>query len=64
MESIRREILQSFWKIHVLHHTAEGPVYGQWMLHELREHGYDVIPANPVPDAGSAGEAGVASKRA
>jgi len=34
MESIRREILQSFWKIHVLHHAAEGHVYGQWKLHE------------------------------
>lgn len=39
MEAIRREILQSFWKIHVVHHAAEGPVYGQWMLKALAEHG-------------------------
>ena len=49
MEDIRREILQSFWKIHVLHHAAEGPVYGQWMLHELREHGYEVSPGTLFP---------------
>jgi len=49
MESIRREIFQSFWKIHVLHHAAAGPVYGQWMLHELREHGYEVSPGTLFP---------------
>jgi len=49
MESIRREILSSFWKIHVLHHAAEGPVYGQWMLQELRGHGYEVSPGTLFP---------------
>jgi len=49
MESVQREILQSFWKIHVLHHAAEGPVYGQWMLKELREHGYEVSPGTLFP---------------
>jgi len=49
MEAVRREILQSFWKIHVLHHAADGPVYGQWMLKELLEHGYDVSPGTLFP---------------
>jgi DNA-binding PadR family transcriptional regulator len=49
MDVVQREILQSFWKIHVLHHAAEGPVYGQWMLHELREHGYEVSPGTLFP---------------
>ena len=49
MDVIQREILQSFWKIHVLHHAAAGPVYGQWMLHELREHGYEVSPGTLFP---------------
>jgi DNA-binding PadR family transcriptional regulator len=33
----------------VLYHAAEGPVYGQWMLQELREHGYEVSPGTLFP---------------
>lgn len=28
--------------LHVLHHAAERPIYGQWMLDELSRHGYAV----------------------
>ena len=35
-KALQREILLGFWKIHILHHAAEGPVVGQWMLQELR----------------------------
>jgi PadR family transcriptional regulator PadR len=34
---------------HILHHADEGEVVGQWMLHELREHGYDVSPGTLYP---------------
>jgi len=44
-----REILLGFWKIHILHHAAEGPLVGQWMLKELRHHGYDVSPGTLYP---------------
>jgi PadR family transcriptional regulator PadR len=46
---LNREILLGFWKVHILHHAAEGPLVGQWMLHELREHGYDVSPGTLYP---------------
>ena len=49
MNVVQREILHSFLKIHVLYHAAEGPVYGQWMLQELREHGYEVSPGTLFP---------------
>jgi DNA-binding PadR family transcriptional regulator len=39
----------SFWKIHILHHAAAHPVVGQWMLEELREHGYRVSPGTLYP---------------
>jgi len=48
-KALQREILLSFWKIHILHHAAEGPVVGQWMLNELRHHGYDVSPGTLYP---------------
>lgn len=48
-KALFREILLAFWKIHILHHAAEGPVVGQWMLKELRHHGYDVSPGTLYP---------------
>lgn len=47
--TVNKEILLGFWKIHILHHAAEGPVVGQWMLKELRRHGYDVSPGTLYP---------------
>ena len=49
MHPISREILLAFWKVHVLHHAAERPVYGQWVVTELRRHGYDISPGTLYP---------------
>ncbi len=46
---INREILLSFWKVHILHHATEGEVIGQWMIKELRHHGYEVSPGTLYP---------------
>ncbi len=44
-----REILLSFWKVHILHHAADGPIYGQWIADELRRHGYKMSPGTLYP---------------
>jgi len=44
-----REVLLNFWKIHILHHAADGALYGQWMIEELRRHGYDISPGTLYP---------------
>jgi PadR family transcriptional regulator, regulatory protein PadR len=44
-----REILLALWKVHILHHAAERPVYGQWIIGELRRHGYDISPGTVYP---------------
>jgi PadR family transcriptional regulator, regulatory protein PadR len=45
-----REFLLGFWKIHILHHAEEERgVYGQWMLEELRHHGYRLSPGTLYP---------------
>ncbi|HXV21852.1 MAG TPA: PadR family transcriptional regulator [Desulfuromonadales bacterium] len=49
LKALNREILLGFWKVHILHHAAEGPVVGQWLLKELRRHGYDVSPGTLYP---------------
>jgi len=44
-----REVLLGFWKVHILHHAAEEPVVGQWILAELRKHGHEVSPGTLYP---------------
>src|ERR687891_693397 len=46
---LTREILLGFWKVHILHHAAEHPIIGQWILAELRRHGYDISPGTLYP---------------
>ena len=49
MNIAAREILLSFWKVHILHHASEGPIHGQWIVTELRRHGYDISPGTLYP---------------
>jgi len=48
-KTVQREILLSFWKVHILYHAEEGGVVGQWMIEELRHHGYHVSPGTIYP---------------
>ena len=49
MKALIREVLLSFWKIHILHHAGEEAVHGQWILTELRQHGYEISPGTLYP---------------
>jgi len=49
VEAVTREILLAFWKVHILHHAAEGELYGQWIMAELRRHGYEISPGTLYP---------------
>lgn len=49
MKAVKREILLSFWKAHILHHASEGPLHGQWVTTELRRHGYDISAGTLYP---------------
>ena len=49
-DPVVREFLLAFWKIHILHHAADGRgLYGQWMLEELHHHGYRLSPGTLYP---------------
>ena len=43
------DLLAGFVRIHVLHHAAEGEVYGQWLIEELARHGYRISPGTLYP---------------
>lgn len=49
MREVQREVLLSFWKVHILHHAGEEPIHGQWILTELRRHGYEISPGTLYP---------------
>jgi PadR family transcriptional regulator, regulatory protein PadR len=49
MQEVEREILLSFWKVHILHHADEEPIHGQWIVKELRRHGYEISPGTLYP---------------
>jgi PadR family transcriptional regulator PadR len=49
MKAVNREILLGFWKVHILHHAGEEPIHGQWILTELRRHGYEISPGTLYP---------------
>ncbi len=48
-DPVVREVLLAFWKVHILHHAQERPIYGQWMLDELKRHGYRLSPGTLYP---------------
>lgn len=38
-----------FLQLHILHHASIHPIYGTWMMDELKDHGYDVGPSHIYP---------------
>ena len=44
-----KELYSGLIRLHVLHHAAERPIYGSWMIEELREHGYRISPGTLYP---------------
>ncbi len=43
------EFFLGFIKIHILHHAAERPIYGLWLIEELSKHGYKISPGTLYP---------------
>lgn len=48
-DTILRDFFLGFVRIHVLHHAAEGPIYGLGMIQELARHGYEMSPGTLYP---------------
>lgn len=44
-----RDLYGGLVRLHVLHHAAEGPVYGQQMRDELAHHGYQLSAGTMYP---------------
>lgn len=44
-----QELLAGMVRLHVLHHAAEGEIYGVWIIEELARHGYRLSPGTLYP---------------
>ena len=45
-----QDLLRGLIRLHILFHAVEGDeVYGQWMIDELRRHGYTISPGTLYP---------------
>jgi PadR family transcriptional regulator PadR len=60
---ILRKLFLGFIQIHILHHANEHPVFGVWMLEELRAHGYNISPGTLYPILQSMELDGMLSKK-
>jgi DNA-binding PadR family transcriptional regulator len=49
MRGSDKDLYSGLIRLHVLHHAAERPIYGSWMIEELREHGYAISPGTLYP---------------
>ena len=44
-----QELLAGMVRLQVLHHAAEGEIYGVWIIEELARHGYRLSPGTLYP---------------
>lgn len=46
---VTKRLFQGFICLHILHHASVEPVYGNWLIEELAEHGYKLSPGTLYP---------------
>lgn len=46
---VDRNLYTGLIRLHILHHAAEGPIFGQAMIDELGRHGYRVSAGTLYP---------------
>jgi PadR family transcriptional regulator PadR len=46
---VLRKLFLGFIQIHILHHAKEEPIFGSWMIQELKEHGYQMSAGTLYP---------------
>ena len=46
---ILQKLYQGFVQMHILYHTKKAPVYGAWIMEELKTHGYNIGPGTLYP---------------
>ena len=61
-EKILQKLYGGFVQLHILYHAKHQPVYGVWMMDELKAHGYNIGPGTIYPLLGSMTASGLLEK--
>jgi len=61
-EKILQKLYLGFVQLHILHHAGRNPVYGIWMMAELRAHGYNLGPGTIYPLLNKMADSGLLEK--
>ncbi len=48
-DSISRKLVLAFIEVHILYHAKIHPIYGAWMMAELKQHGYEISAGTLYP---------------
>lgn len=48
-DKVLRKLFLGFIHIHILHHAKKEPIYGLWMMEELKHHGYNMSAGTLYP---------------
>lgn len=48
-KKILDKLYKGFMQVHILYHADRQPVFGVWIMQELKEHGYKVGPGTLYP---------------
>ncbi|WP_031497817.1 PadR family transcriptional regulator [Bryobacter aggregatus] len=44
-----KDLYSGLIRLHILHHAAQAPLFGLWMVEELRHHGYKMSTGTLYP---------------
>lgn len=61
-KKILQNLYRGFVQLHILHHAKQKPVYGTWMINELKGHGYTIGPGTLYPLLGKMEQSGLLIK--
>jgi len=61
-KKILQKLYHGFVQLHILHHTKQEPVYGAWMMEELKKHGYNIGPGTLYPFLNKMEQSGLLTK--
>ncbi len=61
-EKILRRLFLGFIQVHILYHAQQEPVYGTFMIKELKNHGYDISAGTLYPIINNLADAGLLEK--
>ena len=48
-EPVLRKLFLAFIQVHILYHAKKEPIYGSWMIEELKRHGYEISAGTLYP---------------